>query len=280
MKIIESLEELKTYSTSLKNNGETLASIDTYGDFHDGHGSLITKANEVADKTLVTIDHMPHYERYSSEKYSKFLDHYKKTTYVSDLKFCELRGVDAVSHIPDTTWDLNEDFSFVTDTIKTIIPARCHKKTIQEWTHLMKELQPTFDMCGEKDFYQKKVFEKIIEGLGLSIQVIGVPLVRESDGLAASSRNKELSDGERKRATVVYTVLKEISELDSYPTVTKIKEYIKNNVIRSRGSIQYIDVCSENTLQPLDTISEKAVIAVSAVFGNVGIIDNIVINSK
>jgi pantoate--beta-alanine ligase len=144
----------------------------------------------------------------------------------------------------------------------------------------MKELQPTFDMCGEKDFYQKKVFEKIIEGLGLSIQVIGVPLVRESDGLAASSRNKELSDGERKRATVVYTVLKEISELDSYPTVTKIKEYIKNNVVRSRGAVQYIDVCSENTLQPLDTISEKAVIAVSAVFGNVGIIDNIVINSK
>tara|TARA_R110000744_G_scaffold330331_1_gene435835 strand:+ start:1213 stop:2097 length:885 start_codon:yes stop_codon:yes gene_type:complete len=293
MKIIESLEELKECSKQLKDEGKTLASIDTYGDFHEAHGSLINVANDLADNTIITIDHMPQYQDFSKEKYEEFLNKYKETTFLSDIKFCEDRGVNFISHIPDTTWDMNESFDFVSPFIRKIINSslRCHKKTIQEWTHLMKELQPTFDVAGEKDFYQKIVFENIIKDLNLPINSVGVPLIRESDGLPYSSRNAELTDEERQRSLLIYKTLKEISEWSSYPSVEEIKKYFikgcglvssarRAYVKKDTSYVWFIDVCDAKTGEPLKIIDKEAAIVVAVNFGKgVYISDNIIIQT-
>ena len=279
MQIIESLEELKQYSQGLKDQGKTLASIDSYGDFHQGHAALIEVAKARADNTIVTIDHMPEYQEYSTEKYADFLDKYKATTFLTDQEFCQSRGVDAISHMPDGTWNQEETFDFAPLYLRNIInsPNRCHAKTIQEWTHLMKEMQPTFDVAGEKDFYQIRVFQGIISALNLPIEVVGVPLVRDSDGLPFSSRNSELTKGERTRASYVYKTLKEVSEWDSYPSVEIIQNYVASRVSNARGKLHFVDVCDTDTGEPLSEVGGKTSLAVVVRFGKTFLSDNVVL---
>jgi pantoate--beta-alanine ligase len=279
MQIIESLEELKQYSQGLKDQGKTLASIDSYGDFHQGHSALIEVAKARADNTIVTIDHMPEYQEYSTEKYADFLDKYKATTFLTDQEFCQSKGVDAISHMPDGTWNQEETFDFAPLYLRNIInsPNRCHAKTIQEWTHLMKEMQPTFDVAGEKDFYQIRVFQGIISALNLPIEVVGVPLVRDSDGLPFSSRNLELTKGERTRASTVYKTLKEVSEWDSYPSVEIIKNYVASRVSNARGKLHFADVCDTETGSTLSEVGQKTSLVVAANFGKTFLSDNVVL---
>ena len=281
MRVIESLEELKQYSQQLKDQGKTLASIDSYGDFHDGHAALIGVAKARADNTIVTIDHMPEYQEYSAEKYVKFLDKYKATTFLTDQEFCQSRGVDVISHIPDETWNQGESFDFVSPSLKKIInnSHRCHTKTIQEWTHLMKEMQPTFDVAGEKDFYQLRAFRGIVSALNLPIEVVGVPLVRDLDGLAFSSRNALLTKVQRERACSIYNSLQEVSQLTSYPPVKEIRRKIFNDVKNAHGSVAYIDVVCAETMEDLDVIDRAAAVVVVATFGDISVSDNILINA-
>lgn len=283
MKIIESLEELKQYSQQLKDQGKTLASIDSYGDFHDGHAALIEVAKARADNTIVTIDHMPEYQEYSAKKYADFLDKYKATTFLTDQEFCQSRGVDAVSHIPDETWNRQETFDFVPPFLKEIINSsiRCHANTIREWTHLMKEMQPTFDVAGKKDFHQLIVFKGIISALNLPIEVVGTPLVRDSDGLAFSSRNSQLTKAERGKALSMPETLKEISEWSSYPSVKEIKKYFISAIKNAGGQTWYADVCDATTGEPVSVVDKEVVFAVATNFGSgVYLSDNILISPK
>ena len=283
MKIIESLEELKQYSQQLKDQGKTLASIDSYGDFHDGHASLIEVAKARADNTIVTIDHMPEYQEYSAKKYADFLDKYKSTTFLTDQEFCQSRGVNAISHIPDGTWNQEETFDFVPPFLKEIInsSSRCHANTIREWTHLMKEMQPTFDVAGEKDFHQLRVFKGIISALNLPIEVVGVPLVRDSDGLPFSSRNSQLTKAERRKALSMPETLKEISEWSSYPSVKEIKKYFISAIKNAGGQTWYADVCDATTGEPVSVVDKEVALVVATNFGNlVYLSDNILISPK
>jgi pantoate--beta-alanine ligase len=275
MKIIESLEALKQYSQQLKDQGKTLASIESYGDFHDGHASLIEVAKARADNTIVNID------QWLSSGLKKD-DKYKATTFLTDLEFCQSRGVDAVAHIPDGIWNQQETFDFAPPFLKEIINSarRCTYQPTQEWTHTMKELRPTFDVAGEKDFYQTRVFRAIISALNLPIEVVGVPSVRDSDGLPFSSSNSQLTKAERGKALSMPETLKEISKWSSYPSVKEIKKYFISAIKNAGGQTWYADVCDATTAEPVSVVDKEVALAVGTHFGGVFLSDNIRISPK
>jgi len=275
MKIIESLEELKQYSQQLKDQGRTLASIESYGDFHEGHGSLMEAATSISDNTIVNIDQ---WISYGLKKDAE----YKKTTFLTDLEFCRSRGVDAVAHIPDGIWNQQETFDFVPPFLKEIINSarRITYQPTQEWTHTMKELRPTFDIAGEKDFYQTRVFRAIVSGLNLPIEVVGVPSHRDSDGLAFSSSNSQLTKAERRKALSMPETLKEISEWSSYPSVKEIKKYFISAIKNAGGQTWFADVCDATTGEPLSVVDKEVALVVATNFGGAFLSDNILISPK
>jgi len=112
------------------------------------------------------------------------------------------------------------------------------------------------------------------------IKVIIAPTIRDSDGLALSSRNVYLTQSARQNATSVYQSLQEVSNWSSYPSIDKIKEYIANYINNAGGDVYFIDICCAETLEELDVIDKETIIAVVAKFGEVDIGDNIIIEPK
>ena len=103
------------------------------------------------------------------------------------------------------------------------------------------------------------------------------PFLRDSDGLAFSSRNRFLSKSERQDASSVYQSLQEVSAWPVYPLTQRIKIYINERITRNNGSVYYVDICCAETLKELDVIDKETVIVVAARFGEVDIWDNIII---
>ena len=139
----------------------------------------------------------------------------------------------------------------------------------------MRELE----IIGEKDIYELTSYVKfLIDDLNYSIKLIVAPTIRDSDGLALSSRNRFLSDFERQKATSIYQILHEISKWSVYPPVAEIKEHITNRIESFRGTITYIDICCVETLEELDSIDRKCVIIISAMFSDMDyLVDQIII---
>ena len=106
-----------------------------------------------------------------------------------------------------------------------------------------------------------------------------IPTIRDSDGLAFSSRNQLLTFSERCNATSIYQTLHEISRWSVYPPVAEIKEHITKRITQANGEIDYIQICCFNTLKNLDVLDRKALVIVNAIWGGqteVG--DNIIID--
>jgi len=130
-------------------------------------------------------------------------------------------------------------------------------------------------------FLYQIFFEKVFANyFHFPIKVIIAPTIRDSDGLALSSRNRFLSKSERQNATSIYHSLQEVSTWSSYPSIDKIKEYIANYINNAGGGVYFIDICCAETLEELDVIDKETIIIVAAYFGEVDIWDNIVIKPK
>jgi len=120
----------------------------------------------------------------------------------------------------------------------------------------------------------------MVKDLNFSINIVGVPIVRESDGLAMSSRNKYLSPDERKDAVLIYTSLLEAKKLieNGIKSAYIIKKEIENILGRSRFSkIDYVEIVDPETLKSVDNISKTVLIAIACYFGKARLIDNMLI---
>ena len=104
------------------------------------------------------------------------------------------------------------------------------------------------------------------------------PTVRDPDGLSFSSRNAFLTKVQRERALSVYRSLQEVAQLTSYPSIKELKRQIFNNIKNAHGSVCYIDISCAKTMNALNVVDRRAIVVVSATFGEVTVWDNILIN--
>jgi pantoate--beta-alanine ligase len=138
-------------------------------------------------------------------------------------------------------------------------------------------VQPDLAIFGEKDFQQLALIRRMVRDLNLSIEVVGLPTVREADGLALSSRNKFLSPDERARAVGISRALFAAradflaGERDSTALTSSVRRALSAVVDR----IDYLELRDAEDLTPLDPIARPAVLAVAAFLGPTRLIDNI-----
>lgn len=277
MKIIRTINEMKAYNEAKQE--KTMGLVPTMGFLHEGHLSLAEEAKKENDLVVMSIFVNP-LQFGPNEDYDAYPRDEEK-----DIETAKAKGVD-VLFIPS---------------VKEMYPKQLGMKLIIEQgtnvlcgrsrpghfdgvgtvlTKLFHIIQPTKAYFGLKDAQQFAIVHHLVEQLNFPLQVIGLPTVREMDGLAKSSRNVNLSLKERQEATVLYKSLQHAKDLivDGVENPDIIKNEVKKIVENeSNGKIDYIEVLNYPDLESVETISEQVIIAVAVQFSQARLIDNIIL---
>ncbi len=212
MQQIKNIVEIQDFALESRRAGKTIALVPTMGYLHDGHLMLMKKAREKADLVIVSIFVNPIQFGPNED-----LDRYPQDL-EGDLAKCRAVGVDVV--FTPTNEDLYPDLFQTSVDVKEISKGLCgagRPGHFQGVTTVVSKLfnltLPNIAFFGEKDFQQLAVIRRMVIDLNFPIEIIGVPIVRENDGLAMSSRNANLPDRERKEAANIYQALSQAKSL-------------------------------------------------------------------
>ena len=272
MKVIRSISEANQFRNSIN----VVGLIPTMGAIHEGHLSLVRKAKEDCDIVIVTIFTNPiqFSNRDDFSSYPKTID--------QDLDFLRQEGVDLVfcpseaDIYPDgfTTSVEVEKFS---DLFEGKSRPGHFKGVTTIVTKLLNLFLPNKVYFGQKDFQQTFLIQKLNADLNINSEIIVLPTIRESDGLPVSSRNVLLSKDERISASVLYRVLKNIKNLDTFDS-KKIYQEIENEIIKENlVELDYVKIVNPDTFSELLEVGENAIILIAINIGSIRLIDNVFI---
>ncbi len=273
---------MQSFSTSLKMDGKKIAFVPTMGYFHEGHLSLMKEAKKMADCLVVSIYVNPTQfgPKEDFSKYPRDLDR--------DLKMAESVNVDVIFYPPDkemypANYQTHVDVEKVTQNLCGMSRPGHFRGVATVCNKLFNIVKPDFAVFGKKDFQQFVTIERMVDDLNMDIQIIGSPTVRESGGLAMSSRNKYLNKDERKSALTLFKALKLAQKLysngekKSSVIIAEVEKLIKRAPFTA---IDYIKICDTRTLNDADKIKNQSVIALAVKVGNTRLIDNHVFGEK
>jgi pantoate--beta-alanine ligase len=144
-------------------------------------------------------------------------------------------------------------------------------------------INPHLAFFGEKDFQQLVVIQRMVKDLGFDVEIIGLPIIREEDGLAMSSRNTYLSKEERKAALSLDRSLNQAKKMykEGIRDARKIEEEVKQIIREERlAEIEYIKICDKDTLDDIDEIDQKALLALAVKIRKTRLIDNCILGGE
>ena len=274
MEIITTIENICSIVNHWKDKGYSIGFVPTMGYLHDGHAALIDQARMDNDKVIVSIFVNP----------TQFGENEDLNSYPRDINrdksLCEAHKADIIfSPTSDEMYHDRKAFVNIVELSDTLcgISRPIHFKGVcTVVTKLFNIIQPTNAYFGEKDAQQLAIIRKMVYDLNFPVNIIGVPIVRESDGLAKSSRNTYLSKEERKAATILYKAvqmgkqtIKRGASADSI--INTMTEIINTEPL---AKIDYVSVVDANTMQPVHEITSPVLVAMAVYIGSTRLIDN------
>lgn len=276
MQLIETIAAMKDQVAAWKAEGLTVGLVPTMGALHAGHESLMDAARAACDRVVVSVFVNPIQfgpnEDYDA--YPRDIDH--------DSTVCEAHGVDAIFH-PEPEEMYPENYStFVV--METLTDALCgasrpgHFRGVCTVVNkLFNIVQPELAFFGQKDAQQLAIIKRMVADLNMNVRVVGCPIVRESDGLAKSSRNAYLSPEERQAALVLSQAVRAgESAVSAGERNAAVVRDLMCAIIEKEplARIDYIEVVDGLTMQPVDVIGKSALIALAVYIGSTRLIDN------
>ncbi|HEW91689.1 MAG TPA: pantoate--beta-alanine ligase [Thermotogaceae bacterium] len=278
MRLIQSIKEMKNVSNDLIKMGKSIGFVPTMGYLHEGHLSLVRKARKENDVVVVSIFVNPT-QFGPNEDFNRYPRDLER-----DLKLLEDEGVEFVFNpIVEEMYPSGYATYVIVERLTEVLCGRSrpgHFKGVATIvTKLFNIVKPTRAYFGQKDAQQFRVLKRMVEDLNMDVEMIEVPIVRENDGLAMSSRNVYLSPEERKQALSLYESLNLAKQAikNGERDVEKIKEIMKKNFARyDKVIVDYIEIVDEKELTPLSKVDGKILIAVAAFVGKARLIDNII----
>jgi len=282
MKIITKITELKAEIKALKSNGKIIGLVPTMGCLHEGHLSLVRSSVKKADCTVVSIFVNP--TQFSPnedfKEYPRDLKH--------DSEILEREGVDYL-FIPEASAMYPEGFKTYIE-VHDLQDKLCGRSRQGHFRgvctvvlKLFNIVDPDVSFFGQKDAQQAIVLKRMVKDLDLDVNIEILPIIREKDGLALSSRNTYLDPEQRKAALCLSKSLREADEMfkngerKSARIIRRMEEIIKSEAL---AKIDYVRIVDLNNLDPLARIEKEALIAVAVFIGKNRLIDNTVINIK
>ena len=280
MQIIHTIKKMQNVSLAAKREGKTIGFVPTMGALHQGHLSLIRRARNENDLTVLSIFVNP-------AQFSPLEDY---TTYpqpfAQDKSFAKKENVDILFH-PTTDEMYPQEFLTFVNTEK-INEGLCgafrpvHFRGVTTVvTKLLHCVLPDKLYLGQKDAQQAVVLTHMISDLNFPLQVKICPTIREKDGLAMSSRNQYLSPEQRKNAGILYQSLlqakKRISKGERDPN--RIAEEVYAMIHPFADKVDYVECVNAENLEILKSLRGRVLVALAAWFGKARLIDNIIVRT-
>jgi len=282
MKVAKTIKSVRTLVAAARKTGKTIGFVPTMGALHEGHTSLIDRCAKNGDFVVVSIFVNPT-QFGPGEDLAKYPRPLK-----ADLKICKDHGVDVV-FVP-TPAEVYGSGNLAWVNVEELSRPLCgrfrpgHFRGVATvCAKLFNIVRPDVAYFGQKDAQQLAVIKRMVADLNFPLKVVACPTVRAADGLALSSRNRYLSQEQRKDATCIYrslaTARKMINAGTTNPkTITAQMRKILN-AAGSLGSIDYVSIVDADTLQDLRRIEGSVLIAVAVRIGPTRLIDNILVDA-
>lgn len=276
MEIFNTAQEMQYWSRKMKSEGKTIAFVPTMGALHEGHLSLLREGHHRADLLVLSIFVNPT-QFGPGEDFTR----YPRQT-DDDLKLAKELKTDVVFMPADKVMYPKGYQTYIT--VEDVSKYLCGASRLAHFRgvatvvlKLFNIVQPDIAIFGQKDYQQLVVIRRMVKDLNLPIDVVGLPTVREKDGLAMSSRNRYLSPKERKAALSISRALDQAENMAQQnqggldAILKKVRETIEAENI---PHIDYIKLCDPETLEDLPALRLPALLAIAAFVGPSRLIDN------
>ena len=280
MEIARTIEAVKALVNRARREGKTIGFVPTMGALHKGHISLIKAALDRTDFVVVSIFVNPAQfgPGEDFESYPRNLN--------ADLGICEEAGVDVV-FVPSVNQIYpRQNLTWVN--VEKLSEPLCGRArpgffrgVATVCTKLFNIVQPDVAFFGQKDGQQAIVIKRMVEDLNMPLEIVVCPTVRETSGLAASSRNKYLNDDEKKDATLLYAALQDCRRMiDRHVRDSRtLKAEMQKVLSRSPAiNVEYISIVDAQSLEELEHVKGKVMVAIAAQLGPARLIDNILVD--
>ena len=277
MKLIHTVQELRTELNAQRLAGKKIGFVPTMGALHEGHASLVKLA--VAENDVVVVSDFVNPTQFNDQndllKYPRTLEADCELLEKVGAHYVFAPSVEEIYPEPDT-----RQFSYAP--LDTVMEGKFRpghfNGVCQVVSKLFMMVEPHCAYFGEKDFQQLAIIREMVKQMNFPIRIVGCPIVRESDGLALSSRNARLSDIQRVQALNISKTLFASKEYAVTHTVEETQAFVEQAIAASEGlELEYFEIVDGLTLQKIagwdDT--DYAVGCITVFCGEVRLIDNI-----
>ena len=277
MKLIQSIKELRAELDICRRDGKTIGLVPTMGALHAGHASLVKRA--VAENDVVVVSDFVNPTQFNDKndllKYPRTLEADCALLESCCAAFVFAPSVEEMYPEPD-----NRQFSYAP--LDTVMEGKYRpghfNGVCQVVSKLFLMVEPDRAYFGEKDFQQLAIIREMVRRYPFDLQIVGCPIVRESDGLALSSRNARLSDEQRGQALRISQTLFASVEYAKTHTLADTVAFVEASIASAEGlRLEYFEVVDGNTLQTVKNWEDSSYIVgcITVFCGEVRLIDNI-----
>ena len=281
MKLVKTVAELQKIVKETKKAGKSIGLVPTMGALHEGHASLIKAAHAENDFTIVSdfVNPTQFGPTEDLDAYPRTLDH--------DCKLAEEMGADVLFAPSPNEMYPSRDMTWVevTGDITKVLCGRTRPIHFRGVATVVSKLfnlaQPDKAYFGQKDAQQAQVLKRMVKDLFFPLEIRVMPIVREADGLAKSSRNVYLNKAERSAAVILSKALAkakaafEAGERDSAKLIALVTEMIQTEPL---SNIDYVEMYQLPDLTPAQkTVTTDHLLAVAVKFGTTRLIDNVIL---
>ncbi|MEK6727708.1 MAG: pantoate--beta-alanine ligase [Candidatus Omnitrophota bacterium] len=276
MKIIRNIKEMSEVAKKHRQRRKSIGLVPTMGALHEGHLSLVRQARRENVFVVVSIFVNPA-QFGAKEDLKSYPEPFK-----NDLVSCRKEGVDIIFH-PEAKQIYPEGYKTYVE-VKNLSDLLCGKPRPGHFigvativTKFFNIVQPDTAYFGQKDAQQAVIIKKMVKDLNIPVEIKVMPIVRQKDGLAMSSRNTYLSAQGKKDALVLSQSLNLAKDLiqkglrDSHKIIHSMNNLIKN---KKAAKIEYIAIVDSKNLKPIEIIKNHCLIALAVKIGKARLIDN------
>lgn len=279
MEIITDIEQMQAYAEALRAQGKKIGFVPTMGYLHRGHLSLIRRAREISDVVVVSVFVNPT-QFDPGEDYERYPRDLERDRKLAQGNGCDVLFVPTVEQMYPQGYSTYVEVEGLTEGLCGASRPGHFRGVTTVVTKLFNIVRPHLAVFGQKDAQQAVVIKRMVTDLNQGVEIVVVPIVREPEGLAMSSRNAYLSPQERKDATILYQSLRRAEELvaSGEREAKRIVDEM-TRMINSKGSakIDYVAIVDAQELKPVETISGEVLVALAVWIGKARLIDNTIL---
>lgn len=283
MEIINRRQRMFSISRKLRRESKTVGFVPTMGALHEGHLTLVKEARQMCDIVIVSIFVNPTQFNNSIdlEKYPRDLT--KDVSLLAEYEVDYVFAPEEHEIYPDG-FSTYVNVQNVTDGLEGEFRPGHFRGVATVVTILFNTIRPDHAFFGQKDAQQVAVIKRLTTDLGFETEIVVVPTIREESGLAMSSRNERLSKEEREKAVVIINALRaaKMEFKRGERNASHLTQIVKDTIATEPlAKLDYVEIVDRDSMQTIEKVGDnEALIVIAAYFGDVRLIDNVILNRK